>query len=479
MEKYKKITREFGVGYLLQALLLLSGFFVFPILTRMLSVKDYGFYSLILISIFLVVGIMNMGLNRFIERDLTGKSEKYKLRSFSSMNSFYVFIIFLASLLFLIFFKLNTFIDSFLLVYLFFSVIFAYYSMLLISYIRSRKELIKSNFFTYLLGDFWYILIIVYAFIFKTFDISTLFLLKAVLLFVSISILLIFIDNKRMLFKFNINKQYILKGLKFGLPFLPLLIAQWVITASDRYLIKLFNSNLELGFYSFIYTLVALISISGRQIITTLNIYIVEAYNKKDSENSNFLINASIKYSFMIVIPAIIGLLILGQEIITLIAGTKYLPALFLLPILVTYPIFRMINLNLENILFLKKDSIGISKIYLFGMTFNLTLNFLLIPKFSILGAAISTIITYILMSIIFIWKTKSDLLLNWNFLKPFRLIFSVFIMGFSILFITPETMIYKLLTILFAIFIYFSMLFISGFFVKEEKLLIKKMLKL
>lgn len=478
MWKYEKITKEVGVGYILQALFLLSGFFVFPILTRILSVKEFGFYSLLLVSISLLINIMNLGLNRFIERDLTGKSENYKLRRFSSVNSFYLLIILLVSLLFLIFFKLNTFIDPALLVYLFFSVIFAYYSMLLISYLRSRTEIIKSKFFTYLLGDFWYILIIVYTFIFKTFNVSTLFLLKSFLLFISILILLIFIDNKRIIFKFNINKKYLLKGLKFGLPFLPLLIAQWVITASDRYLIKLFNSNLELGFYSFIYTLVALISISGRQIITTLNMYIVEAHNKKNFEKSNFLLNASIKYSFMIVIPAIIGLLILGQEIITLIAGTKYLPALFLLPVLITYPIFRMINLNLENILFLKKDSIGISKIYLFGMIFNLALNFLLIPKFSILGAAISTIITYILMSGIFIWKTKKELVLKWTFLKPVRLLLSVFIMGLSIFFITPENILSKLLTITFAIFVYFGLLFISGFFIKEEKRLIKKILK-
>jgi len=282
MDKYVKITKEFGTGYVLQGVSLLTAFLLFSLLTRHLSVKEFGFYSIILVSLNLMLGMMNMGLPNFIQRDLTGRTDKYKHKKFSTINTFYMIMIAVYIVAFLIFQLFNqNLVDKALVTYLFISLIFAYYSSLFASYLLSRTELIKSKILSYLIADSWYLLVIIYAAIFKTLNINRIFLIKAMAVLLATAIVLTIIKDKKRLFRLNIDQNYLIKALQYGLPFIPILIAQWVITASDRYLIKIFETNLEVGYYAYIYSLVVFVSMAGKQISSTLTTYMIEASNQK------------------------------------------------------------------------------------------------------------------------------------------------------------------------------------------------------
>ncbi len=485
MDKYKKISWEFFTSYLLQGLSVLLGFLAFPIITRYLTVKEYGFYSVLIVTFTLIISSIDFGLKNFIQRDLTSKSEKYKLNKMSIFNTFFLITSGIYILLFVIFQIINYIflsIDMYLVTYFFFSMIFANYFGIFSFYLTSRIELIKSKILNFLNADLWLIILIVFIIFSSKLTIKSIFIIKLLASVLSLIFIILIIKNKNKIFTFKFNKKYLVKALEYSFPFVPMLISQWVITASDRYLIKIFSNNTQLGYYSYIYTLVAFISITGKQISSILLTYIIEAKNKKDHAKSNFLFNANLKYSLMIVIPGILGLLILRKEIVILLSGTKYLPALYVLPILLFYPLFRIININFQSILMIQNKTKLISKIYIVGMVLNIILNFVLVPFYGILGASIATITTYFLMTIMFYSISKKYFKpfyrFNFKFLRIERIIFSSLLMAAVLFFIEPTTPIAKISTIFFGAGIYFFLLLITGFFIKDELSLIKNLIK-
>jgi len=479
---YKKISSELGVLYFFQIFAIIIGFFIFPLLTRYLTIEDYGIYSLLIITINLTTSILSLGLNNFIQRDLTGKTDTYKKNKFSIINSFYLVNIVILSILFLIFLLINkkiNIINEILAIYLFFSIIIIYYSNIFIAYINSQLKIKKASIHAHLLIEGWYVPIILLGIILNNLNVNLIFLLKS-LTSLSVFILIILSIKKiKRLFKFNLDKVYLKKALIYGFPFIPIIIAQSIITASDRYFIKILSTNINLGYYAYMYTLVAFIATMGSQINNVLKHYLIEAKNKKQKQRVNFLFNASLKYSLLLTIPAIVGLYVLKTEIITAISGPKYLAAIYILPILMFFPLFRIINLNLQNILILKKNTKKISNIYLSGTITNILLNFLLIPQYGILGAAIATTATYAIMTILFIKATKNQYKLNFNFLKIPQILISSTIMYITLSFLSPTNIYSKIATILLGVFVYFISIIITKGYVKEEKELIKNILKI
>ena len=59
-----------------------------------------------------------------------------------------------------------------------------------------------------------------------------------------------------------------------------------------------------------------------------------------------------------------------------------------------------------EDVLIVSKKNVFILKVYLFSFLFNLALNYVLINELGRVGAAISTIITLIMIASILLWKT-------------------------------------------------------------------------
>ena len=109
-----------------------------------------------------------------------------------------------------------------------------------------------------------------------------------------------------------------------------------------------------------------------------------------------------------------------------------------IIPFIAFMPLLYIFIYPSHYTLYLKNKTILIGGIYLIGGFINVGLNFLLIPKYSYYGAAISTVFSLFLILIAFYILSWRQLNLKWDFIKALRLIFITLITW------TISTVLYK-----------------------------------
>jgi len=482
MKQYKRITKQIGLIYGVQVFDFVLMFLLFVVLTRSLSEYGFGIYSLLNVTILFLTGLLGFGLNDFVIRDLAGKKESIKRKSFSQIFTFLSLVTLVGVILLIT-------LGRFILNFLNYKAIFLPLAMAILCsvsivlgsitahYAYAKKQAVKATFIESLLRSVWALPIIFLSFLYSL-TINLIFLTKLIFTIVVIFCTILYFKKRKLKFFNRINKKYIKKALVFGIPLSTLVIFQWVITASDRYILGLFHSAVAVGKYSYIYSLLNFILVfSTSAIIMTIYPHIVENYNKENKQKSNFLLNASLKYILILILPALTGFFFLSKELITMISGTKYINAIPIIPFLIIFPLFEGLNAISRKVLVLQNKTKTIAIIYLEGMALNIILNIILIPKYHYFGAAIATSITYIILFALFFAKTKNYIQFDYKYLKLPRIILSVIIMTLAIAFIHPQNILTKLATICFGITVYLLSLYGTKAYVKEEMKLIRSFL--
>jgi len=178
-------------------------------------------------------------------------------------------------------------------------------------------------------------------------------------------------------------------------------------------------------------------------------------------------------------LPILTGFFILSREIITMISGTKYVSVIGLIPFLILFPLFDVGNRIYNKILLLENKTKTLAGIYISGMILNIILNLVLVPRYSIYGAAIATTISYAVLFALFYHKVHKNIKIDHSFVKSSRIILSTVIMAAAIFFIHPQNAITKIMTICLGAVVYFSSLFFTKAYVKEELTLVKSFIPL
>ena len=119
---------------------------------------------------------------------------------------------------------------------------------------------------------------------------------------------------------------------------------------------------------------------------------------KQDGNLLQFSFVKSIKYLSMVTIPIAIATFFYGGDVISLCYGNQYAEAGEVLKILIWTVCFLFINGACSMILNASHRETAVTKIYCLAALFNVALNFILIPHFSVYGASVATVISEILI---------------------------------------------------------------------------------
>jgi O-antigen/teichoic acid export membrane protein len=182
----------------------------------------------------------------------------------------------------------------------------------------------------------------------------------------------------------------------------------------------------------------------------------------------------SFKYLFMIGLPISIGVTLLADKIIQIVYGSMYIHSAIALQILVwsffimcvcTVPTLGLSSANKQHVV---TTGMGITAIL------NIILNLVLIPKYSLIGAAIATIIVCsfeFFFEFYFMNKYAVKIrLLNGNFAK---IVFASFAMGLFIVY----SQLNIFLTVILVTFIYGVLIIILKALSKEDLSMFKKII--
>jgi len=256
--------------------------------------------------------------------------------------------------------------------------------------------------------------------------------------------------------------------LSFGLPFVPAMLAAISLTVADRYFLRAYSTFDEIGVYGLGYKIGLIVSVV---IVTPFMLGwgpIMWSVSEKPYAK-RFYANV-LTYFLTIALFLALALSILSPEVIQLMSQREsYWRAWQVVPMIslsyVFYGIYYQMNVGIN----LKKKTKYIPIIVGGAAIINLLLNFLLIPKWGMMGAAISTILSYAILVIFSFFVSRRLYPIKYQWIRIIKLSIIFIILLLMGLIISFDSILISL-AVKFIILLCFPILLIlTHFFYKEE----------
>lgn len=193
--------------------------------------------------------------------------------------------------------------------------------------------------------------------------------------------------------------------LLFSLPLIPMVVMNWVLSLSDRYIILAFQGGAAVGLYG----ISARIANMANVVISAVQIaYTTFAFSSVGDEGIKRQYRMIFITESLILLFASFALSLFGEEIVGLMASSAYAGAeKALRDLLFAQTLYAMTAVVSYGVLFKKKSaylavSVGC------GALVNLALNFMMIPSYGIEGAAFATLVGYLVnFTITYVFSEK------------------------------------------------------------------------
>lgn len=182
-----------------------------------------------------------------------------------------------------------------------------------------------------------------------------------------------------------------------------------VITQTDTLMITYLLGLESVGLYQLALPVAALIGYVTNSIVPVLFPLITELNARKKSAELKSGITLLYKYLLVVTVPLVFVLFSFSDIIITILFGGEYVsvsPVLKVLSIAMLFSVITTINGFILSSLGKPEQ---IAKYMIYAAILNLCLNAALIPMIGIMGAAIATLSTFFLATLLSIYKIRSE----------------------------------------------------------------------
>ena len=206
--------------------------------------------------------------------------------------------------------------------------------------------------------------------------------------------------------KSKFSKKLTKKLISFGIPVSIGAFGWLILSYTDTLTLTYFKGLEQVALYNVALPIAGLLWYFSRSIITVIFPMSSELWIKKKKylqKGVTFLQ----KYSFALIIPFALIMFSFPDIIIRILFGETYVAASSALMILaIGTIIYTVAAINSTMLNAVNQHRLN-TKIILMGAVLNILLNFILIPKFNIVGAAIATSTSYLLILILTTYKLK------------------------------------------------------------------------
>jgi len=303
------------------------------------------------------------------------------------------------------------------------------------------------------------------------------------LVFLASSVVMLFYTFAMFILNFSIPKleydlQFWIDSIKEALPFGLTGISGMVYTYIDSVMLSLFQGNEVVGWYNAAYRLVLfLLFIPG-----TINMAVFPSMSQLyiSSPRKLKLINEKyFKFMIIIAIPIGTAFTILADKLIFLIFGNGYEPSIIALQILIWTIVFTFLGAGFVRLLEATNKQMILTKISGISLIVNIILIIILIPRFSLIGASIATVLTEIVLIGGVYWisyKYGYGIPLKQIFDNLIKIVIASLIMGILIYYLKNLNLLFlSFVSILTYILILFALKGIDN----EDMRIIKELLKI
>lgn len=203
--------------------------------------------------------------------------------------------------------------------------------------------------------------------------------------------------------------------IRFGLPLIPSNFMAYIVNVSDRFFLKNYSGLTTTGLYTLGYRFGILVhELISAPFAQIWNPRRMEKFNYEDSERVFMKI-----FTYFIFLMLFAGLAIstVVKHLLQIIAEESYHDAYKVVPLIVLSYIISSFHLHFSVSILYKKKTKYIMYINIATAITNLALNFILISRYGMWGAAWSTLISFVLKSILtyFAGNHLQKILIEWR----------------------------------------------------------------
>lgn len=187
--------------------------------------------------------------------------------------------------------------------------------------------------------------------------------------------------------------------LVYCVPLIPNSISWWISDSSDRYILEFFWGASVIGVYAISYKIPSIISILSTILTSAWQISAVDDFGSEESRD--FFSDVYQKYASVYVMAAS-GIILFIKVIAKILFSGEFYEAWKYAIVLMVAVVFQALNGFLGIIYAASKKTKTIFITTVLGAGSNIVLNILMIPKMGALGAAVATMISYMV-----VWITR------------------------------------------------------------------------
>ena len=220
-------------------------------------------------------------------------------------------------------------------------------------------------------------------------------------------------DSRKLYFKYITIEKTKLDLKKHLVPVIILFastIATQIYTMLDSTMLEYIHGEVYVGYYSTAVKIVRMVYTVSIAMVAPLYPRISTYIKEKKKNELNFLLSKGLKIIMIVSFPAVIGLFCMSDWIIYVLFGNAFMPSAITLKILSPLVIIFSFAYFLGHIILmsLNKERLILYSAIL-GAIINVLLNIVLIPRFQQNGAAISSLIAEIVVTIFVVITSKDQ----------------------------------------------------------------------
>lgn len=220
-----------------------------------------------------------------------------------------------------------------------------------------------------------------------------------------------------------LNIGYLRWALRVSLPLIVHALALNILLQSDRIMITSFRSTSETGIYSLIYSFstLAIVLTSGLEGIWT------PFFTNKMNEEDCDAINVFSKDYLNLICYAMVGIIMIAPELMRLMSSSEYYEGIIVLPLLVLADFFAFAYTFYVDVEYYYEKTSFITVNTVIAASLNILLNYIFIPRYGYLAAALTTLVSYIVsFTLHYLYAKKLDATLFdiFFFIRPLAILF-------------------------------------------------------
>ncbi|MDX8549500.1 oligosaccharide flippase family protein [Methanospirillum sp. J.3.6.1-F.2.7.3] len=481
MSQYFSLIQKFSLIGLTNLLYGLQGLILLPLLSKNLSIGDYGIWIQILVTIGLIPSLVMLGLPYTMVRFLAGKKTKKSIQEV--YYSILGIILISGGIASIIIFFLSYFIAKFLfngftdIVNLLAIVIFIECIIQLqYNYFRALQKTKKYSFF-FLIRVFLQILLA------SIFVLSGYGIFGALFGYCIANFFIMLVMTSQIILEIGIIAPKFLnvkEFISFGFPTVPGNLSMWTVRMSDRYLIGLTLGTMYVGYYAPGYELGNIISIFIAPLSFLLPAVLSKYYDENRKSEVNFILVNSLKFFLIFSIPSVVGLSFLSKPILTVLSTNEIASESYLItPFVAISTLLFGVYVIVGQVHILEKNTKLLGVVWIIAGAINLILNIILLPFIGIIAAALTTLIAFSIALLITLYYSRdyfpNELFFVIKKIFP-RILISSILFAPIIIYLNPNGIITITFVILLSGLMYLLTFTMIGGFTNDEIKFIKKL---